>query len=337
MDCAAPLATAIRSAFPVAVKVERKAQICSGQFPVCGRFAGGYGADRRDHDTLGLAMGGMDWYCRFDARDGPVVDAMRAAGRRRARTLNLRWSSSVEEDVCGVIVDGGWWAIDLLIARLARDLPTICEAISLDHRGPSERRGLGRSFAHIAAQHRFGEPDFHPEDWLPRLVNRSAPPWDATVFGFGAPNAPDLEARLDVTARMMVDWEFEEVAPEVLLEELHTAAELCLKRALWGHFKRQGSFAENVELADERDLLLLPDVRLNRWSLRAREHDKTTTVKDLLLSLKDARKVARHEARDTAYAWLQEWVVAAGEVLEVLAGQAWTKDGPGDPDSGIEL
>lgn len=281
-------------------------------------------------------MGGMDWYCRFDARDAPVVEAMRAAGRRRARKLGLRWESSVEEDVCGVVVDGGWWVIDLLIARLARDLPTICEAISLDHRGPSERRGIGWSFAHIAAQYRFSEPDFHPEGWVPRLVSRSAPPWEPTVFGFSAPNAEDLEVRLDVTARMLVDWEFDEVAPEVLLEELHTATELCLKRALFGRTKRQGSFAENVALAEEQGLLRLPGVGVNRSSLRAREHDETITVQGLLISMKDARRVARHEARDTAYGWLRDWVVAAGEVLEVLAGHTWSRDEPGNPKTGID-
>lgn len=281
-------------------------------------------------------MGGMDWYCRFDARDAPVVEAMRAAGRGRARKLGLRWESSVEDDVCGVVVDGGWWVIDLLIARLARDLPTICEATPLDHRGPSERRGIGRSFAHIAAQYRFSEPDFHPEGWVPRLVSRSAPPWDTTVFGFSAPNAEDLQVRLDVTARMLVDWEFDEVAPEVLLEELHTATELCLKRALFGRYRRRGSFAENVALAEEQGLLRLPGVGLNRSSLRAREHDETITVEGLLISMKDARRVVRHEARDTAYDWLRDWVVAAGDVLELLAGHTWSVHGPGKPKTGID-
>lgn len=281
-------------------------------------------------------MGGIDWYCRFDERDRPAVDSMRAAGRLRARALGIRWVSSIEGDECAVAVDGRWWLIDLLIARLARDLPTICEATDLPHRSASNRRGLGRSFAHIAAQYRFGEPDHHPQDWVPRLQSRSNPPWETTVFGFSAPNAPDLETRLDVTARMLVDWEFNEIAPEVMLEELHTAAELCLKRALWGRYRRQGSFAENVELAEERGLLQLPGVRINRWSLRAVEHEKTLTAGALLISLKDARKVARHEARDTAMAWLRDWAISAGEVLEVLAEQTWTDGGAGDPQTGID-
>lgn len=226
--------------------------------------------------------------------------------------------------------------IDLLIARLARDLPIICEAVDLSHRSPKNRRGLGRSFAHIAAQYRFSEPDFHPDGWVPRLVSRSNPPWETTVFGFAAPNAPDLETRLDVTAQMLVSWEFNEVAPEVVLEELHTAAELTLKRVLWGRYRHQGSFAETVDLAEERGKLGLPGARVNRRSLRAVEHDKQVTVHDLLISLKDARKVARHEARDTSLTWLQDWAVGAGEVLEVLAGQAWTAGGAGDPTIGLD-
>lgn len=281
-------------------------------------------------------MGGMDWYCQFDGRDRPAIEAMRAAGRRRSRQLGVRWASSVTGDQCGVMVDGRWWLIDLLIARLARDLPTICEAVELPHRSPTDRRGLGRSFAHIAAQYRISEADFDLDGWVPKLVSRSSPPWETTVFGFSAPNAPDLETRLDVTAQMLVGWEFNEVAPEVMLEELHTAAELTLKRVLWGRYRRKGSFAENVDLAEERGMLRLPGVWVNRWSLRAVEHDKSVTVRDLLISLKDARKVARHEARDSALAWLQDWAVGAGEVLEVLAERAWTADGAGDPATEID-
>jgi hypothetical protein len=242
---------------------------------------------------------------------------------------------TVEQEKCCVVVDGRWWLIDLLIARLARDLPTICEATPLPHRGPVKRRGLGRSFAHIASQYRLGGSDLRPAGWVPMLMSRTAQAWETTVFGFAAPNAPDLELRLRVTAQMLVEWEFEEVAPEVMLEELHTAVELCLKRALWGRYRRQGSFAENVDQAEVRGLLLLPRIKINRWSLRALEHDKTVTVKELLLSLKDARKVARHEARDTALAWLHDWVVSAGEVLEVLAERTWTADQAGDPRTGI--
>lgn len=269
-------------------------------------------------------MGGMDWYCSFDERDLPLIEAMLAAGRSRARHLNVRWSSSIESNVCTVVVDGSWWRIDLLITRLSRDLPTICEAIQVDHRSPSRRRGVGRSFAHIAAQYRVGAFDLYETSWTPKLVSRIDEPWEVTTYTFSAPNAPDLERRLEITARMLMDWEFGEIAPEVMLEELHTAAELSLKRALRGKYRRQGSFKELVERAEERGMLKLPGIRVFRQSLRVVDVEESITVKELLLSLKDARRVARHEARETALPWLEKWVVGIGEVLEVLAENAWT-------------
>lgn len=269
-------------------------------------------------------MGGMDWYCNFDEKDFPLVEAMLNAGRLRARRLSVRWSSSIKSNVCAVIVNGEWWRIDLLIARLSRDLPTICEAIPLEHRSPSRRRGVGRSFAHIASQYRLGAFDLHETGWTPKLVSRRGEPWDVMIYTFSAPNAPDLERRLEVTARMLMDWEFGEIAPEVMLEELHTAAELSLKRALWGKYRGRGSFKELVERAEQSDMLKLPGIRAFRQSLRTVDVEESITVKELLLSLKDARKVARHEARETALPWLEKWVVGIGEVLEVLAQNAWT-------------
>lgn len=71
-------------------------------------------------------------------------------------------------------------------------------------------------------------------------------------------------------------------------------------------------------------MLKLPGIRAFRQSLRTVDVEESITVKELLLSLKDARKVARHEARETALPWLEKWVVGIGEVLEVLAQNAWT-------------
>ncbi|WP_395112191.1 hypothetical protein [Antrihabitans spumae] len=263
-----------------------------------------------------------------------MIDAIRDAGRRRARRLGVRWSSEINGETCGVVVDGNWGLIDLLIARLARDLPTICEATPVSHRSAGERRGLGASFAHIAAQYRFGIAD-DMQGIVPKLVVRSAPPWTTAPFIFTAPNAPDLERRLLVTERLLVDWEFDEVAPVTMLEELHAAFELTLKRVVWGRYKRQGTFAENVDRAEQLGLLWVPSIRVNRGALRGAEY-ADTTIKDLLISLKDARNPARHSASDTAERWLNAWAGIAAEVLEALAERAWTKDGAGDPTTGID-
>ena len=266
----------------------------------------------------------MDWQVRFDTRDRPLVEVIRAAGRRRSRMLDLQWRSWIADDVVTVVIDGRWWLIDLLIARLARDLPLLCEAIDLDHRSPESRRGLGRSFAHAAAQFRFGVPDRMPADWIPRLRARREEPWSTAPFIFECPNATDLEPRLEITERIIVDWEFGDVASDTLIEELHTAAELILKRVNHGRHRRQGSFKEEVERADSSGALALPSVYAVKGSIRARAHNETRSPSELLIELNRVRVDSKHRGASRAEDWLARWSVGAGEVLQHLASKAWT-------------
>lgn len=269
-------------------------------------------------------MGGMDWQASFDARDRPLVEAIRAAGRRRSRRLDVRWRSCIADDVVTVVVDGRWWLIDLLLARLARDLPLLCEGVDVAHRSPEARRGLGRSFAHIAAQHRFAVPDRMPEGWVPRLRARGAEPWSTAPFIFECPGAPDLEPRLEITERIIVDWEFGEVASDTLIEELHTAAELVLKRVNHGRHRRQGSFSEEVALAETNGALNLPSVYAVKGSIRARAHNETRTPSELLVELNRVRVDSKHRGVSRSEDWLEKWGVGAGEVLQHLASKART-------------
>lgn len=239
----------------------------------------------------------------------------------------MNWRSAVDDNVCRVEVNGRWWTIDLLIARFERDLPTICEAVVPSHRTSQGRRGLGRSFAHIAAQYRFGVVDHRPEGWIPRLTSRSATAWTTSPHILTCPKAPDLERRLAVTERMLVDWEFDEVAPEVMLEELATAFELTLRRVAFGRYKRKGSFSELVNIVEAmpKGLFDQHTVHVINGTLRGELRTDTTT-RDLLLGLQAARNPARHSASDTAKAWLMSWRWAAAEVLEDLALRAWTAE-----------
>jgi hypothetical protein len=45
-------------------------------------------------------------------------------------------------------------------------------------------------------------------------------------YNYRCPSSPILQARLSITEEMIVAWNFDEIAPEVFLEELHSASEL---------------------------------------------------------------------------------------------------------------
>ena len=45
-------------------------------------------------------------------------------------------------------------------------------------------------------------------------------------YGYDCPTSPRLYARLSITEELLVAWVFDEIALEILLEELHTACEL---------------------------------------------------------------------------------------------------------------
>jgi hypothetical protein len=129
---------------------------------------------------------------------------------------------------------------------------------------------------------------------------------------------------------MLVDWEFDEIAPEVMLEELHTAFELTLRRVANRRYKRQGSFRELVEMVDAApDGLSVPLLRVNKYSLRGSQGPEVT-YRELLISLNDARSPSRHSGRATAEQWLLDYGLAAAELLEYLAPRAWSKDATGE-------
>jgi hypothetical protein len=136
-----------------------------------------------------------------------------------------------------------------------RDLPTICEAAEGSSRGPVLRRRLGHQFVQIAIDRRFSRDESKPEDWVPHLRARKQPPEPFGHFLLDCPDAPDLQQRLAVTERMLVDWYFGEVAPEVMIEELHTAFELTLARVIYGRYRRDKTFQELINEARERGAL----------------------------------------------------------------------------------
>jgi hypothetical protein len=134
-----------------------------------------------------------------------------------------------------------------------------------------------------------------------------------------------------------VDWQFDEVDPEVLIEEMHTAFELTLARVLYGRYRRDRSFQQLVDAAAQAGHLDITYVGqfLPEWDQMIRRLSESDmdmapirqyTAK-MLTSLKDARKQAKHQGRTTAKDWLTEWFYPASGALERLAEKAWTKEG----------
>ena len=86
-------------------------------------------------------------------------------------------------------------------------------------------------------------------------------------------------------------WAFDEITPEVLLEELHTACELVLEELINRRSKRL-RFAELVASAERADLLCTLT--------------NGKPAGQLLAELKGLRKNVRHRAADGAGSWLTE-------------------------------
>ena len=199
--------------------------------------------------------------------------------------------------------DGQTYALDIYLERLRRDLPLVAE-IQASTRTPSARRNVGLGILHELMRSRFdgrgGWEAWDFDDW-PLLRARSRP-WYMGPHDLWLPVAPSLSARLSVTGDLLASWHFDEVAPEVLIEECHTAAELLLDVGLPRRSRRR-SFADMIDEAETAGLLrsgqAIPDTNL--------------TQAELLTALKDVRKELRHRNRGDGTAWLKDhfWAVAA--------------------------
>ncbi|MDQ4145841.1 MAG: hypothetical protein M3198_19260 [Actinomycetota bacterium] len=271
-------------------------------------------------------MAGFDALFNFRSADLPLLKSMFSAARRRARAMDIRWRATVDEKngICYLVLDGQTYGLDIFIERLRRDLPAIAEATS-SSRIPSERRLVAHGFVEIVTRYRLSLYEYRPEDWIPTLRARREPIY-ALPHTLLAPKAPRLQQRLLVTMDLLASWHYEEVSPEVLLEEIHTAAELILEASVNRRAKKL-SFAQLVERAERAGLLAGPWVETvvagtRDPSVERYADEETRREKDLLLSLKDARKRVRHRGETGAKGWLDANFWDAVQVLEYLAPHA---------------
>lgn len=277
-------------------------------------------------------MAGFDVCFRFNPSDRPVLDAMLSATRRRARVLRIRISTDVSQNYAYLEFDGQTFGLDIFLERLRRDLPTIAEA-TLASRSPASRRLLANGLIDIINRRRLGlydryERDERYSEWIPTLRGKSKP---AYIFPHDIyPNrAIKLVDRMKVTMEMLASWHFGEVSPDVLIEEVHTAAELLMRSALGPDSVRM-SFPQLISASHRRQILRTYtdfsdplDLRvLKHGGVEALENHLRLRGRDTLSSLKFLRNKTKHAGGDGAKSWLDEnfWNIAS--VLERLAGEA---------------
>jgi len=209
-----------------------------------------------------------------------------------------------------VTIDGNSRRTDLLGYRLERDLPLVAEGCAVEGLSPPQRARIGRGFADMMLRGRHVEQE---EPMALRGATETSyyyPPYD-----YDCPSFPRLHARLSVTEELIVAWNFKEIAPEVLLEELHTACELVLEELVNKRAKKL-SFAELISAAQQAGFF--------RTSL-----DYALPPADLLTSLKELRKKVRHRAAEGAGEWLDEYWEDVAMCLEQLAYRVRNKSAVG--------
>lgn len=273
-------------------------------------------------------MAGFDATFRYLPQDGEVIEACLAAAKRRARVFHVRFRiERPAEEVVYLKLGGQTYALDIFLERLRRDLPTIAEASPNASRSPAERRRVALGLVDVLNRYRGMLYDSHPEEWVPTVRAKRDPILALPHEIVPTKASTLLQARMFVTMDMLASWHYREVAPEVLLEEIHTAAELLLTACVNRRSKRL-SFRQLVDLAHARNLLTAsvnPDdterVRLLRVATGWAEA-MNDIGRDVLLSLKDCRKDVRHRGAAGAEEWLTRHFWDAASILEELARHA---------------
>ena len=244
-------------------------------------------------------MAGFDFEFTFRSAQAPLVMACLQAGASRAGRLGLTWKRrSMGEHCVRVQVDGHSRRMDLLGYRLERDLPLVSEGVAIAG-GPTLRARLGRGVADMYLRGRHVGQE-HPM----RLVAVEHTTFYYPPYDFMCPDVPTLHARLAVTLEVLVGWVFEEVAADVVLEELHTACELVLEKRFNDRAKTL-SFSQLIAAGVSDGGLLGSD-----------------GTPELLEELKNRRKRARHRnASEGAKEWVGEHWEDIALVLERLVTQ----------------
>jgi hypothetical protein len=137
---------------------------------------------------------------------------------------HAREEAEVAPRHCVVLINGNSRTIDLLGHRHERDLPLVAEGCTTARMAPAHRARVGRGFVDMALRGRHTNQE---GCMVLRGVTRTK--YYYQPYDYDCASSPRLHARLSITEDLLVAWNFNEIAPEVLLEELHTACELTLE------------------------------------------------------------------------------------------------------------
>jgi hypothetical protein len=248
-------------------------------------------------------MAGFDFEFTYSDTQEKIVLVCLAAARARTNKLGLSWQwRHIAPRHCVVLVNGNSRTIDLLGYRLERDLPLVAEGCAAAGVTPSQRARIGRGLVDMMLRGRDTD-----QEGCMVLGGVARTTYYYPPYKYDCPSSPRLHARLSITQDLLVAWNFDEIAPEVLLEELHTACELVLEELVNKRSKKL-SFAQLVTSADQASLL--------------QQMTDGAPTTQLLTELKDLRKEVRHRAAAGAHAWLTEHWEDVAICLERLVQHA---------------
>lgn len=264
-------------------------------------------------------MAGFDAEFLFRPEDEVLVRSLFAAGRRRARLLEVKWRSLIRPPgYAYVSLNGNTFRLDMLLERIRRDLPTVAEGIDTSPRTPEQRRRLANGVVDVLGRFRVSFYDRYPEGHIPAL-RAVRQPVTLAMYDLFPRRHEDLWPRLEVTLDVLASWALNEIAPEVALEELHSAFELLLTRAAGK--TRAPAFADLVAVAAAKgwlgDTFTEPAIARILWD----EPAKGLSERDLLLSMKDERKSSKHRGGSGAGVWLETYFWPATTVLEQVSSR----------------
>ncbi|MFF7795137.1 hypothetical protein [Streptomyces sp. NPDC007991] len=262
-------------------------------------------------------MAGFDATYSFHPENLGVVRAINAAAQRRARDMHIRWRSRATGDGAGYAAMDGWsYGLDIFLERLRRDLPTVAEATP-GRRSPAYRRRLGHGYVDILTKYRCGWYDRYyttDESYIPTLrAIRASSVWPIHSLWPRSDNQ-ELGLRLVVAQTVMAAWCVREVDAEVVIEELHTAAELILKRIT--QMPDRTKFPDLIREARRQQALSTEPMEF-----AYADPKKALTAQQLLKSLLRERNACKHGGGAQAESWLDEHFWPAAGLLELLSAK----------------
>ncbi|MGA3526802.1 hypothetical protein [Melissospora conviva] len=257
-------------------------------------------------------MGGFGGPFRYSADEKELLTVLMAGVSRRCRAYGVKWRYSLARTgVAQFTMDGNWTRMRLLVDKLAREMPVLAEGY-VSFGQPSFRRKKASGLINIVGSYLYGRYDDRDEGYVPLWrASKEARRYMVLDFWLGDEHS-DLTDRLAITIDVISAWAFDEVAPEVVLEELHTAASLLLMRR--ANLRRAPAFKELVDREVQAGGL-----NKELWFTGYPDFRSTPSMSEVLLGLKSVRAAAKHQGLRGGRDWLELNFWGVVTTLEYIA------------------